>query len=280
MNDKYLKKSIQLIKQAIKEDIGTGDITSDAIISHEKKCTAKVIAKSDGVIAGLEVAKNVFEIISDNSVVWKVNFNDGMKVISGDVIAEIGGSFNSILSGERTALNFLQRMSGIATYTNMFVKKLEGTNTTLLDTRKTLPGFRYLDKYSVKVGGGKNHRFGLYDMVMIKENHIRVAGSIVLAVNNIRDKYGDKYKIEVETTSLKEVEEALAANIDIIMLDNMSIKEMIDSVLLINGKVKTEASGNVNLQTIKKIAETGVDFISVGAITHSVKALDISLIIN
>jgi len=280
MNDNYLKKSLLIIQQAIKEDIGTGDISTDAIISDKTKCNAKLIAKSDGVIAGLEVAKNVFEIISDSPVIWETNFNDGMKVMQGDVIAKISGSFRTILTGERTALNFLQRMSGIATYTNMFVEKLSRTNTTLLDTRKTLPGFRYLDKYSVKVGGGKNHRFGLYDMVMIKENHIRVAGSIALAVKSIHKKYGNEFKIEVETTSLKEVEEALATNIDIIMLDNMSIKDMIDSVLLINGKVKTEASGNVNLQTIKDIAATDVDFISVGAITHSVKALDISLIIN
>ena len=280
MNDNYIKKSLPIIKQAIKEDIGTGDITTDAIISNEKNCTAKLIAKSTGIISGLAVAQKVFELISGKPVIWEIKFDDGMFVKPGDVIAEIKGSFQTILNGERTALNFLQRMSGIATNTNMFVEKLKGTNTILLDTRKTLPGFRYLDKYSVKVGGGKNHRFGLYDMVMIKENHIRAAGSITKVVKNIKEKYGKKYKIEVETTSLKEVKETLVTNIDIIMLDNMNLKEMTDAVLLVNGKVKTEASGNVNLETIEKIASTGVDFISVGSITHSVKAMDISLIIN
>ncbi len=280
-NKSYLEESIPLIQSALAEDIKTGDITTDALIPEDENCTAQLISKEAGVIAGLEIFKMVFNLINKNASVIEFNIekNDSEKVSKGDVIATIKGSYITILTGERTALNFLQRMSGIATKTNKFVEAIKGTKAQLLDTRKTVPGFRVLDKYSVLAGGGKNHRLGLYDMVMIKENHIRVIGSITEAIKLVRDKYKDKYKIEIETTNMKEVKEALVLQPDIIMLDNMSLKQMREAVDFIDGNVKTEASGNINLNSIRAVAETGVDFISVGSLTHSVKALDISLLI-
>lgn len=266
-----------LIDLALKEDIGSGDITTEAIIPEASDTIALLIAKAEGIIAGLGVAKAVFDAIEKKSSVWTLYKRDGDRVEAGELIAEIRSGYRVLLTGERTALNFLQRLSGVASLTGKFVAKLKGTNAKLLDTRKTIPGFRMLDKYAVEVGGGTNHRIGLYDMVMIKDNHIKVAGGIRKAVLRIKEKYGDKYKIEVETANLVEVEEALAAESDIIMLDNMSIEMMTDAVAMIGGKAKTEASGNVNLENIREIAETGVDFISVGALTHSAKALDISM---
>lgn len=276
----YLEASLPLIKMALEEDIKNGDITSGTIIPLTEVSKAKIVAKADGVICGLEVFRTVFEILHDQVISLHTKLNEGDKVKTGDLIAEFSAPYQTILSGERTALNFLQRMSGVASKTNKFVEQLEGTKTKLLDTRKTLPGFRYLDKYSVLTGGGTNHRFGLYDMVMLKENHIKAAGSITKAVNQIKEKYGSKFKIEVETTNIEEVQETIDSKADIIMLDNMTIEEMTTCVNLIDGKIKTEASGNVNLETIRNIALTGVDFISVGAITHSVNALDISLLIK
>lgn len=276
----YLELSKKIIETALYEDLQSGDVTTEVIISSSLECSAKIIAKEDGIVCGLDVAKFVFEFLEKRDIIWNQFRNDGDYVRNGEVIAELSASYTSILSGERTALNFLQRMSGVASKTNLFVKTLTGTNTKLLDTRKTLPGFRYLDKYSVLMGGGTNHRFGLFDMVMIKENHIKVAGSITKAVEVIRKKYNDKYKIEVETTNLDEVKEAITANADIIMLDNMSIEQMKECNNFINGRAKTEASGNVDINNIREIALTGVDFISVGAITHSVNALDISLLIT
>lgn len=276
----YLEASLPLIKMALEEDIKNGDITSGTIIPLTEVSNAKIVAKADGVICGLEVFRTVFEILHDQVISLHTKLNEGDKVKTGDLIAEFSAPYQTILSGERTALNFLQRMSGVASKTNKFVEQLEGTKTKLLDTRKTLPGFRYLDKYSVLTGGGTNHRFGLYDMVMLKENHIKAAGSITKAVNQIKEKYGSKFKIEVETTNIEEVQETIDSKADIIMLDNMTIEEMTTCVNLIDGKIKTEASGNVNLETIRNIALTGVDFISVGAITHSVNALDISLLIK
>ncbi len=273
------KEIIKIIKSALKEDIGTGDITTNAVIKKSKKAVGKFLVKADGVIAGLKVARKVFQIV-DPKVKFKILIKDGSFVKRGDVAAIVSGSAKSILTAERTALNFLQRMSGIASMAKLFTEEISHTKAKLIDTRKTVPGLRLLDKMAVKTGGGENHRMGLYDMFLIKDNHIEVAGSITNAVNDCvqyQKKNKTKYKIEVETKNLKEVEEALKTDADIIMLDNFEIDEMKKAVQLVNGKFKTEASGGVNLDTVKLIAETGVDYISVGALTHSVKALDISL---
>jgi nicotinate-nucleotide pyrophosphorylase (carboxylating) len=275
-----LNSARPLIELALKEDIGSGDITTEAIAPENTKAAALLTAKAGGVLCGLGIAKAVFDSIKDESITWIIHKREGDTLASGNLIAELRGDFRVLLTGERTALNFLQRMSGVATSARRFVEKLEGTKAKLLDTRKTLPGFRALDKYAVKTGWGENHRAGLFDMVMIKDNHIKAAGSIKTAVDNVRNKYGDKYKVEVETANLIEVEEALTAGADIIMLDNMNIELMIEAVKIIGGRAATEASGNVDLENIREIAETGVDFISVGALTHSAKALDISMKIN
>ncbi|MFZ5946813.1 MAG: carboxylating nicotinate-nucleotide diphosphorylase [Stygiobacter sp.] len=270
------KEIIKIVNVALQEDIGSGDITTNLIVSNNQKGCATIYAKEDGIIAGLFVARQVFKTL-DDKIIFKASTKDGNKISRGEKIAEVKGKLKSLLTSERVALNFLQRMSGVATFTSEFVKQLEGTKVRLLDTRKTAPCLRMLDKYSVKIGGGTNHRFGLYDMVLIKDNHIKAAGSITKAVTLVKSKLKNKIKIEVETTSLEEVKEALANKIDIIMLDNMSIDTMKEAIKLINGKVKTEASGNITLENIREIALTGVDFISVGALTHSVKALDISM---
>ena len=275
----YLERSKELIKLALEEDIQDGDVTTLAIVDEDEMCKGKLVAKQNGVIAGLEVFRYVFKLLDGNGLKFYSKYYDGAEVQRGDLIAEFSGKMRTVLSGERTALNILQRMSGVATKTRRYVEQLKDTKTELLDTRKTMPGFRYLDKYAVAIGGGTNHRIGLFDMVMLKENHIKAAGSIQKAVNVVREKYGNKYKIEVETGNLVEVMDALDSDVDIIMLDNMPIEEMQASVLMINKKVKTEASGNITLENIKSVAETGVDYISVGAITHSVNALDISLLI-
>lgn len=276
LKDHKLKTLIEL---AVEEDVYTGDITTNSIILMDKIVKARFIAKQKGIIAGLDVARMVFQYF-DEQAVWTPKVEDGETVKKGTVIAEISGNYRSLLTAERTALNFLQRMCGIATKTKSFVKELKGSKTKLLDTRKTLPGHRMLDKYAVEMGGGTNHRFGLYDMVMIKDNHIKVAGGINNAVQQVKKQTGDRFKIEVETTNLDEVKEALESKVDFIMLDNMSIKEMKKAVKLINGKAKTEASGNVTLSRLKDIAESKVDYISVGELTHSVKALDISMKID
>ncbi len=273
------KEILRIIANALKEDIKTGDITTNFLIPANKKAKAVLKAKEEGIIAGLLVARLVFEQL-DPKIKWKQFVNDGCKAKKGQILAEITGSYRALLTGERTALNFLQRMSGIAALTNKFVNELKGTKTEILDTRKTAPGLRILDKYAVKIGGGKNHRLGLYDLVMIKNNHIEVAGSITNAVQQIRAKLPKKIKIEVETKNLKEVKEALNCNADIIMLDNMSLRNMSKAVKLINGRALVEASGKMTLEKIKKTARTGVDFISVGALTHSAKALDIGMYIT
>jgi len=274
--DKELLKAIDpIIEAGLNEDVLTGDITTNLIISADSKTTAIMIAKADGVIAGLPVAEAVFRKL-DPSVSIVYNIKEGDRVSKGDLICTIIGAYRAILTGERLALNFLQRMSGIATATAEFVDAIKDTKTQILDTRKTVPGLRLLDKYAVKAGGGTNHRIGLYDMVLIKDNHISVAGGITNAVNAIRPNIPADMKIEVETTSLEEVREALAAKADIIMLDNMDNATMTEAVKIINGLAKVEASGNMNLQRIKEVAATGVDFISIGALTHSVTALDIS----
>ncbi len=272
----YLEEIVQqLIEIGLKEDVNSGDITTDLLIPSGKTATAVMHAKADGVLAGLFVAEAVFKHI-DSSIQFIYEKNDGDKVTTGDLICKIEGSYRALLTGERLALNFLQRMSGIATQTAYFVDAVKDFDTKILDTRKTVPGLRLLDKYAVKAGGGTNHRIGLYDMVMIKDNHISVAGGISKAVNAIRPNIDRKIKIEVETTSIAQVNEALAAGADIIMLDNMDNSTMKEAVKIINGKAKVEASGNMTLERVREVAATGVDFISIGLLTHSVVALDIS----
>ncbi len=263
-----------LIDLALDEDIKDGDLTTDNLISKEKKVNAFMKAKANGVLSGLFIAEKVFRKL-DANIKWNPKFSDGDVIKNGDIIVEFSGSHRAILTGERTALNFLQRMSGVATKTSVFVKAIEGTKTQILDTRKTLPTHRMLDKYSVKMGGGTNHRIGLFDMVMIKDNHIKVAGGITNAVNKIKASVNSKIKIEVETSNMAEVEEAVNCGVAIIMLDNMSNNEMKKAVDFIGGRALVEASGNVNLERVKSIALTNVDFISIGALTHSAPAIDI-----
>lgn len=265
-----------LIEYAFREDIGTGDVTTNSIIPGDLTAKASMTAKTSGVIAGLDIAEYVFRLLDEN-ITWEPLVADGDRVEKGQLILNIKGSFRALLTGERTALNFLQRMSGIATETARYVDALKNTHTEILDTRKTVPGLRLLDKYAVKTGGGTNHRIGLYDMVLIKDNHIKVAGGIKKAVEQVRKTAGTDIKIEVETTNLEEVQEALEMKVDMIMLDNMTNQMMSEAVKMINGKAKVEASGNMTLERVKEVAETGVDFISIGALTHSVKAMDISM---
>jgi len=269
----------EIIRRALDEDIRTGDVTTQAVIPDSVLGKGKFLVKANGVIAGSNIAKKVFEMV-DEKLEFKVLIPDGEKVKVRDIAAEVEGKASSILTAERTALNFLQRMSGIATLTNSFVEKITHTRAKILDTRKTVPGLRLLDKEAVRLGGGTNHRIGLFDMFLIKDNHIEIAGSITNAVNtcrNFQQKNNSSLKIEVETKNLEEVKEALTCDVDIIMLDNFTINLMKKAVELINGKCLVEASGNISLDNVKAVAETGVDFISVGALTHSVKALDISL---
>ncbi|WP_298614083.1 carboxylating nicotinate-nucleotide diphosphorylase [uncultured Odoribacter sp.] len=272
-NDKLID---QLIDLAIEEDIAGGDITTNSIIPAHSRAIAEMKMKADGVISGLKVIRRVYERF-EKDIVWTPLVKDGETVRKGDIILRIEASYRCLLLGERLSLNILQRMSGIATETAKYVRELAGTPTQLLDTRKTAPGLRVLDKMAVKDGGGTNHRMGLYDMVMIKDNHIKVAGSITRAVEAVKAHIPGGIKIEVETTHPDEVKEALEAKADIIMLDNMDNAAMAEAVKFIGGRAKTEASGNMNISRLKEVAATGVDFISVGALTHSVKALDISM---
>lgn len=275
MDEKTLKSAEVLFDLAYAEDIGSGDITTNNLIDPNDNKTALLVAKEEGVIAGLSVVEMVFKKF-DKNLEWKELLPDGSKVVPGDVIAEFKGNYRALLTGERKALNFLQRLSGIATYAALCMKETEGTKVEILDTRKTLPGYRHLDKYAVRMGGASNHRFGLYDMVMIKDNHIQIAGGIKQAVDAIRKKIPKSIKIEVETTTIEQVKEALAADVDIIMLDNMRATLMRECVKIIDRRAKIEASGNMTIKRIRKVSHTGVDYISIGALTHSVKALDIS----
>lgn len=276
MSEELMQNITPLIEQALKEDIGSGDITTNALIPDEMFSTATMTAKAGGIVAGMEVAEAVFRLLSPQ-IIWKPMVQDGDRIAKGDLLVEMSGPFRTLLTGERLALNFLQRMSGIATMTGLFVEQVAGFGTKILDTRKTVPGLRLLDKYAVKTGGGENHRIGLYDMVLIKDNHIKVAGGIKKAVEQIRLQVPAEMKIEVETTSIAEVEEALEMKADIIMLDNMSNETMKTCVGIINHRAKVEASGNMNLERVREVAATGVDYISIGALTHSVTALDISM---
>ena len=275
MNKHAIKAARKLIEIALKDDVGDGDITTNSIVPAEIRRKAKMVAKADGVIAGLPVAEMVFRKL-DPDLIWNELVKEGDKVKNGDVLVEFKGSYRALLTGERTALNFLQRLSGIATMAAKYADEVKDFNTTILDTRKTLPGFNRLDKYAVKTGGASNHRHGLHDMVMIKDNHIEVAGGITPAVLAVRSNISHGIKIEVETTTLAQVQEAIAVKADIIMLDNMDIETMRKSIELIAGRAKIETSGNITLDRLREIASTGVDFISVGALTHSVSALDIS----
>lgn len=275
MDKKVLQSAEVLFDLAYAEDVGEGDITTNNLVPPSEIKTAVLIAKEEGVVAGLPVAEMVFRKF-DKNIEWNEKMPDGSRVKPGDILVEFRGNYRALLTGERKALNFLQRLSGIATYASKCMKEVEGHHVEILDTRKTLPGYRHLDKYAVRMGGASNHRFGLYDMVMIKDNHIQVAGGIKQAVESIRKKIPKSIKIEVETKNLEEVQEALDADVDIIMLDNMSAKMMREAVKLINKRAKIEASGNMTIKRIRKVAATGVDYISIGALTHSVKALDIS----
>lgn len=272
-NDSLINKIIEL---AIEEDIATGDITTNALIPETSRAIAEMTMKADGIISGLDIAKKVFEYF-DKEILWTSFVKEGDNVKKGDIILKVEGSYRCLLTAERTALNILQRMSGIATATALYVKELEGSNTKLLDTRKTAPGMRILDKMAVKAGGGTNHRMGLYDLALIKDNHIKVAGGISNAVKQVQTNISSGIRIEVEVTNLEEVKEALDSGADIIMLDNMSTAVMAKAVKMISGKAETEASGNMTISRIKEVASTGVDYISVGALTHSVTALDISM---
>ena len=265
-----------IIKTALKEDINYIDTTSALLINKDKVTDAYFISKADGVLCGIEVAKRVFELI-DSSVSFKAFFCDGDRIKKGDIIAEMSGSTLSLLTGERTALNLIQHMSGIASATGRLVDLCEGTNASVTDTRKTLPGLRALQKYAVTCGGGKNHRFNLSDGAMLKDNHIDAGGGITATVNQLRSRLGHMVKIEVETRNLNEVREAVESGCEVIMLDNMDCDTMREAVKIVDGRALTEASGNVTVERIRAIAETGVDIISVGALTHSVEAFDISM---
>ncbi len=265
-----------IIKMALKEDIHYLDTTTDLMIPEESRSTARFMAKAEGVVCGLDVALRVFQLL-DDSFTCKVLLPEGSQVKPGDIIAELEGRTRFLLKGERTALNLLQHMSGVATATHQAVKLVEGTRAAITDTRKTLPGLRALQKYAVTVGGGKNHRFNLSDGAMLKDNHIDAAGGIPQAVAAIRNKLGHMVKLEVETRNLEEVRQALEAGADVIMLDNMDCAAMAEAVKLVDGRALLEASGGITADTLRAVAETGVDIISIGALTHSVKAMDISM---
>ena len=266
----------KLIEEALFEDIGPGDITSEAVIPEEASATAEIIAKQDLVLAGILVAREVFRKL-DPWVQFTLLAHDGSRVQSGSIIAQVQGKTRALLAGERVALNVMQHLSGIATHTARFVEVLKGSRAEILDTRKTLPGLRALEKYAVRMGGGRNHRFGLYDGILIKDNHIAAAGGIIKAMADIRKKVHPLLKIEVEVKSLDEVREALAAGATMLLLDNMPPNLMKQAVSIVGGRVLVEASGNVTLDTVKEIGETGVDFISSGSLTHSAPAADISM---
>ena len=266
----------KLIEMALREDIGDGDMTTSSIVSTPLEATAHLVAKEGLILAGIDIFHQVYKKLDADLELIK-HFEDGDEVSQGSMIGEISGKVAVILKGERIALNFLQHLSGIATLTHKFVMMVKSYPVKILDTRKTTPGWRALEKYAVKMGGGENHRFGLFDAVLIKDNHIRAAGGIGEAVRRVKDKVPHSFKIEVETSNLQEVKEALDGGVNTIMLDNMSTEMMKEAVAMVNKRVLVEASGNTGLDNIEEIASTGVDFISVGALTHSAKAVDISL---
>jgi nicotinate-nucleotide pyrophosphorylase (carboxylating) len=280
---------MMLLQLSLAEDLSTqadltvlgshpadGDITSQATIAVGTQLSGYIRAKANGVVAGMPVAQAVFDLV-DPALSMRGSTKDGGLVEKGQILAVVQGNGRSVLAGERTALNFLGRMSGIATLTRRFVEAIKGTRAVILDTRKTAPGLRRLDKYAVRMGGGQNHRTGLFDMLLIKDNHIIGAGGITAAVKHAREMYGEKFKIEVEVKNLSELDETLHLYVDRIMLDNMDLETMRNAVQMTNGRIPLEASGNVSLTNVRQIAETGVDFISCGSLTHSAPTLDISM---
>jgi len=280
IHQEILEQTTPLIQQALQEDIGDGDVTTLTTVPETAILMGKFIAKQDGVIAGLQVVQQTFTLLNEQVQVEPI-VEDGSLVSKGQVVATIKGPGQAILSGERVALNLLQRMSGIASMTRRFVEAISHTSTAILDTRKTAPNLRIFDKWAVKLGGGQNHRFGLFDMVLIKENHIAGAGgSITKTVERVRANDPRQRQIEVEVKNLTELEETLSLKVDRIMLDNMSLAEMSQAVQITAGHIPLEASGNISLERVAEVAATGVDFISVGALTHSVTALDVSLLIE
>lgn len=266
----------RIIENALDEDIGPGDITTSAIVDPEIRGEARLLAKEEMVLAGMEIFSRVFFLL-DPGIEVESRFSDGDVVREGTYIAQLKGSIRGILSGERTALNFLQHLSGIATLTRVYVEKADPTKVRVIDTRKTTPGLRLLEKYAVRAGGGSNHRFGLFDGILIKDNHIATAGSITRAVEKVKSAVPHTVRIEVEVTDTKGLEEAINAGAEAVLLDNMPLEEMKRAVSITGGRVLLEASGGVTLESIGKIAKTGVDLISVGAITHSARSVDISL---
>jgi nicotinate-nucleotide pyrophosphorylase (carboxylating) len=275
MSSELPAEIFQYITRALEEDIGPGDVTTDTIVPPNAFLRGRIVAKDKGVVAGLSVVEQVMRTL-DQRVTFLTSVEDGMEVTRGVVLADLEGPARALLTGERTALNFLGRMSGIATLTRRFVDAVAGTKAVILDTRKTAPGLRFADKLAVRLGGGQNHRTGLFDMVLIKDNHIDFAGSITTAVERVRAS-GTELEIEVETRTLENVREALALGVERILLDNMSLDTMREAVAMCDGRAKLEASGNVTLETVLEVAGTGVDYISVGALTHSPKVFDVSL---
>ena len=277
MNDITMKmQADQLIRMALQQDITSEDVSTNAVMRSAVKGTVDLIAKEDGIIAGLDVYARVFQILDEKTEVH-FNFKDGDAVKKGDLLATVNGDIRVLLSGERVALNYLQRMSGIATYTSQVAKLLEGSKVTLLDTRKTTPNCRVFEKYAVRVGGGCNHRYNLSDGVLLKDNHIGAAGSVAKAVAMAKEYAPFVRKIEIEVETMDQVKEAVEAGADIIMLDNMTPEMMKEAVNFIDGRAQTECSGNITKENIQKILETGVDFVSSGALTHSAPILDISM---
>ncbi len=268
-----------LIAAALEEDLNGGDRTTEAIVPPERTGRATLISRAPGILAGVTIAAAVFRHL-DAQMEIHLHVSEGASVAAGSTIATFQGNARALLSGERVALNFLQHLSGIATLTHQFVQAVADTGAIILDTRKTMPGLRALEKWAVQVGGGQNHRMGLYDMVLIKENHIALAGSITNAVTAVRHTYGSRYPIEVEVRTLEELEEAISLNVDRILLDNMEVPQLREAVKRTAGRIPLEASGRVTLNTVRAIAETGVDYISVGQLTHSAPALDISMLID
>ena len=276
MKEGYLSPIDKIIDSALEEDLGPGDITTEALVDLSVKGEARLIAKEEIILAGIGVFSRVFSRL-DPEIVVETKYRDGEAVSNGEDIGIVKGSMRGILSGERTALNFLQRLSGIATLTRKYVERTDSSKVRVIDTRKTTPGLRILEKYAVRRGGGFNHRFGLFDGILIKDNHIAVAGSIAKALARIKGRVPHTLRIEVEVEDIKGVEEAIGAGADAILLDNMSLKEMREAVSIAGGRVLLEASGGITLESIEEVSKIGINLISVGAITHSARSVDISL---